>query len=109
MGRRWRGGARVTEYEQSAKRDAGKVRYELVQWPFVTGIASVLTFGAAKYAAESWRDVPQAKPRYFAATIRHILAWWGGELIDPESGLPHLHHAACNLMFLDSLPNEVPK
>jgi hypothetical protein len=29
-----------------------------------------------------------------------MLAWYSGERLDPESGLPHLYHAACCLMFL---------
>jgi hypothetical protein len=84
----------------SAKHDSGKVRFDLVQWDFVQGIADVLAFGASKYAENAWQNVPNAKPRYFAATIRHVTAWWAGELLDSESGLPHIHHAACNLMFL---------
>jgi len=32
--------------------------------------------------------------------LRHLTAWWAGEDLDPESGLHHLAHAACCLMFL---------
>jgi hypothetical protein len=32
--------------------------------------------------------------------MRHLLAFWSGEETDPESGLPHLAHALCGLMFL---------
>ena len=38
--------------------------------------------------------------RYFSAAQRHLLAWNDGEDNDPESGLPHLAHASCNLMFM---------
>jgi hypothetical protein len=92
----------MSTYDQSAKFDAGKPPYELVQWQFVEGIAAVLAYGAQKYNANSWQTVPQARVRYFAATVRHLLAWWRGEDLDPESGLRHLWHAGCNVMFLAS-------
>lgn len=38
--------------------------------------------------------------RLFGSTLRHLFAWYRGETIDPESGLNHLSHAACNIIFL---------
>ena len=38
------------------------------------GVSAVLTFGAKKYAAHSWRAVPNNVERYKAAMIRHQLA-----------------------------------
>ena len=32
--------------------------------------------------------------------MRHLIAWSNGEDNDKESGLSHLGHAACNIMFL---------
>ena len=52
------------------------------------------------YGPDNWRRVTDAKNRYFAAMVRHITAWWGGEKFDPESGLHHLAHAGCCLLFL---------
>lgn len=63
-------------------------------------IASVLTFGAKKYAAHSWQTVPNASERYLAAQLRHITSLQKGEVNDPESGLHHLAHAACNALFI---------
>ena len=34
------------------------------------------------------------------ACHRHLQAWWSGERLDKESGLPHLAHAVCCLLFL---------
>jgi hypothetical protein len=48
----------------------------------------------------AWQKVPNAKERYFAALMRHLTAWWDGERADPESGLHHLAHAGCCLLFL---------
>jgi hypothetical protein len=62
-------------------------------------VAHVREYGCAKYHdPENWRQVePQ---RYRDALYRHFLAYLGGEEKDPESGLPHLWHLACNVAFL---------
>lgn len=82
------------------KFDEGKLRMDLVDPEFVRTMAAVLAMGAQKYGADNWQDVYDAKARYTAALLRHITAWQCGETKDPESGIHHLGHAACNLMFL---------
>lgn len=63
------------------------------------GIAAVLGFGAAKYADRGWEaGIPFS--RIFAAAARHATADAAGELLDPESGLPHASHFWCNVVFL---------
>lgn len=81
------------------KHDGGKVRYDLLSPHFLKGVAAVLTYGAAKYGAHNWR-AGIVYSRCFAALMRHLWAWWEGEDHDPETGLPHLWHAGCCLMFL---------
>ena len=63
-------------------------------------VAQILTFGAKKYADHSWQTVPSGKARYKAALLRHLTAHAKGEINDPESGMPHLAHAACNALFI---------
>lgn len=63
-------------------------------------VASILTFGAKKYEAHSWKTVPNASERYLAALMRHLVAHSKGEGLDPESGYSHLSHAACNALFI---------
>jgi len=63
-------------------------------------VVKVLTYGAAKYAPDNWQQVPDAKNRYFAAAMRHLSAWKQGEAVDEESGVCHLAHAACCMLFL---------
>lgn len=36
------------------------------------------------------------------ALLRHVMAWNSGESVDPESGLPHLAHAAWHCLALIS-------
>lgn len=38
--------------------------------------------------------------RVFGATLRHLFAYWLGQDHDPETGLPHIDHALCNVGFL---------
>ena len=82
------------------KDDQGKQRWDLLPLGAVADLVRVLTFGATKYGPHSWRHVPNAQDRYYAAALRHLVAWRQGEEFDAESGLPHLAHAMCNLVFL---------
>ncbi len=82
------------------KDDSGKAPWHLLPWGAVAEVVRVLAFGAAKYAPDNWQQVAQPGDRYFSAAQRHLVAWRQGERVDPESGLPHLAHAACCLLFL---------
>lgn len=81
------------------KDDSDKLPMELIAPEFVTGIAAVLKFGAGKYDERNW-EKGMKWGRVFGAIMRHLWVWWGGEKVDPESGLSHLWHAACGIMFL---------
>lgn len=82
------------------KDDNGKLRYDLLPISAVEEIVKVLTFGAGKYADDNWQVVPGLESRYYAALQRHLTAWRKGEMIDADSGLPHLAHAGCCLLFI---------
>lgn len=62
-------------------------------------LAKVLTDGASKYKKDNWK-LCNDPGRYVAAAIRHSRALSLGELIDPESGSPHMDHIITNLMFI---------
>jgi hypothetical protein len=53
-----------------------------------------------KNGRDNWQRVPDAVHRYEAAFFRHMVAFMHGEKNDKESGLPHLAHAGCCLLFL---------
>jgi hypothetical protein len=82
------------------KFDGRKPRWSLMPKGTVLQIIEVLEFGAAKYAENNWQHVPNGRQRYYDALMRHIESWWRGEKNDPESGLSHLAHAGCCLVFL---------
>lgn len=85
---------------QGVKYDQDKDRWDLVPWTEFKQVVKVLTHGATKYAPENWQKVENPRNRYFAAAQRHFTAWREGEIIDPDSGLPHLACAICCLLFL---------
>lgn len=65
----------------------------LLEW------GEVFSYGEAKYDRSNWlkgNDWHQ----FQGSALRHIFAFWKGEDIDPESGLPHLSHAIWNLAAL---------
>jgi len=84
---------------EGRKDDQGKAAYHLLAPEFLEGTARVLEFGARKYGARNW-EAGMNWSRPFAALMRHMWAWWRGERADPETGMSHLWHAACCLMFL---------
>lgn len=86
------------EFQHGVKHDQDKPRMDLLDPEALEGVARVLSFGARKYAEHNWRK-GLAISRLLGAALRHIFAHLRGEDLDPESGLMHLDHAACCLMF----------
>ena len=81
------------------KFDADKLPLNLLSTEAMNQTAAVLAFGAQKYAAHNWRK-GFVWSRPLAAAMRHLTAFNDGKDKDPESGLSHLAHAACCIMFL---------
>ena len=94
------------QLEIGRKYDGDKPEYGLLPPVALEEISKVLTFGAKKYERENWRYVPDAERRYFDALQRHLWAWKRGEINDEETGLSHLAHAGCCLMFLVELADK---
>lgn len=88
------------------KDDAGKPRWDLLPFAALDDVAAVLEFGARKYAPDGWRKVPGWRWRYLGAALRHLAAFGRGQRLDPESGRPHLAHAACCILFMLELDRE---
>ncbi len=88
-----------TETVEGRKDDTGKDPWDLAPFDAFRAIVGVLAFGARKYAPRNWEQ-GMAWSRLYAATFRHLTAWWGGERTDPETGLSHLAHAGCCVCFL---------
>ena len=82
------------------KHDSDKVLMGCIPPTAEVLLGMVLTYGAQKYSRENWRLIDNLEDRYMDACLRHINLHRRGEEVDPESGLPHLGHAATCLMYL---------
>jgi len=80
------------------KHDGDKIRMELLPVESLLAVAEVMTYGAKKYTADSWKKV--STDRYEGALLRHYVAHKTGELRDEESGLLHAAHMATNALFI---------
>lgn len=94
--------------DKGMKHDTDKEPLSLLSRVWLTGVAKVMSFGAKKYAAHNWRSGIE-RSRLLSAALRHILAYNEGEDLDPETGLSHLDHASCCLMFARETHDTHPK
>jgi hypothetical protein len=92
--------------EKGMKFDNGKLDYTLVPWDGMDEVVKVLEFGAKKYARDNWKKVENADTRYLAAAFRHLIHHNNGEAADPETGISHLAHATCCMLFLLALEKQ---
>lgn len=86
-------------WTEGQKFDSGKPAMSLLDRTALEETAAVLKFGAEKYAPHNWRKGIKFS-RLTDAALRHIYAFIDGENTDHESGLTHMGHAMCCLMFL---------
>lgn len=63
------------------------------------GMCEVFQFGAIKYARGNWKRGLDPD-KVIDSLLRHLIAYKSGEVIDPESKLPHVDHITCNAVFL---------
>lgn len=85
---------------QQAKADQGKPHPSWVPVALIEGVMAIREYGNQKYHdPDNWKRVEPE--RYHQAMLRHILAAWNDPYKrDPESGLLHIQHVACNIAFL---------
>jgi len=91
--------------DDNPKTALGEAKIKLSDTPTI-GIqllGRVHTMGASKYGRFNWREHTVSSSVYYDAALRHLMSWFNGEDIDPESGLPHLAHVmACMNILLDA-------
>jgi hypothetical protein len=92
--------AEELEYdEKTTKTKEIKPRPDLVPPEAILAVSEILAFGAEKHGARSW-EKGMAWSDNYAACQRHLLKWYSGENLDPETGRSHLWHAATRIFFL---------
>ena len=92
-----------TEKEFS-KADHNKPMLSLIEPQFIISLGEIMTFGANKYSIDNWKLCTDTR-RYKDALLRHTYAYLSGEIIDPESGIPHTACIAFNTMALQWFDN----
>lgn len=81
------------------KFDSEKPRVDLLPTRALLETSKVLAFGAEKYGENNWREGFKWS-RLIGALLRHTFAFMRGEDVDEETGLSHMAHAACCVLFL---------
>lgn len=85
---------------------ATKVSMSLLPQQVLAEASLGLTEGALKYGAYNYREIGIRASIYFDACMRHMMRYWEGEDIDPDSGLPHLTKAMdCLIVMRDAQMN----
>ena len=77
------------EASQPKKYDQDKLRLDLIPVEALTGLGRRFTLGAKKYGDHNWEEGMEWH-RMYGAAMRHLVAFWGGEEMDPEE--PDHHH-----------------
>lgn len=90
---------RITNEKTGGEKGSKEARFDLIPPYPLEQIARVFGKGCQKYAARNW-EKGYDWGLSFAAMQRHAWAFWSGEETDPESGLPHLAHAAWHCLAL---------
>lgn len=84
-----------------------KAPISTVSAPVIMEIGIAMLEGARKYGRHNYRKAGVRGSVYYDATLRHLMAWWEGEDIDPDSGLSHITKAMASLAVLrDSMIRE---
>ena len=77
-----------------------KVPFSTISGAVMAEIGLAMLEGARKYGRHNYRAVGVRTSVYYDACLRHIVAYWEGQDIDPESGLSHITKAMACLMVL---------
>lgn len=85
--------------DKGLKYDANKAQLDLLPPSSLEAIALVLGFGAKKYGRGNFAKGIEWS-RLLSAALRHLGQFNSGEDADSESGLSHIAHAGCMIMFL---------
>lgn len=76
-----------------------KVPFSTIPGPVLAEIALALGEGARKYGRHNWRKADIYASVYYDGALRHLVSWWEGEDIDPDSGVSHITKAIAGLII----------
>lgn len=79
---------------------AKKVPMTVVPFGVLAELAVAMLEGATKYGRHNYRSAGARSSIYIDAAMRHLMRWWEGEDIDPDSGVSHIVKAIASLTVL---------
>lgn len=77
-----------------------KAPMSTVSGPVVMEMGTAMLEGARKYGRHNYRVSKVRASVYYDAAFRHLIAWYEGEDIDPDSGMSHVTKALASLAVL---------
>lgn len=77
-----------------------KVPMSCLSAPVVMEMALGMMEGARKYGRHNYRVAGVRASVYYDAAMRHLMAYWEGQDIDPDSGISHVSKAMSALHVL---------
>jgi len=83
---------------------SSKLPFHLCPTTFIAGVSMAFLEGCLKYGRSNFRAAGARSSIYYDATMRHLISWFEGEDIDPDSGIHHLYKAgACLAVIADAM------
>jgi hypothetical protein len=84
-----------------------KVPMSCVPAGVMAEVAVAMFEGTTKYGRHNYRAVGVRASVYYDAAMRHLMRWWEGEDLDPDSGVSHVVKAMTSLLVLrDAMHND---
>lgn len=90
---------RQRSVQGGVKDNRSKSRVDLIPGVALMAVGQVMAKGAEKYKPHNWR-LGLSYSDTLGSALRHLFAFNEGEDLDPETGLSHVAHAACQVLFL---------
>lgn len=77
-----------------------KTPVSTVSAPVIAEVGVAMLEGALKYGRHNYRVAGVRASVYYDASIRHLMDWYEGVDIDPDSGMSHITKAIAGLIVL---------
>lgn len=94
----------MSQQTENPKGAAGASKFPMSAVPagVLAELSVALLEGALKYGRHNYRAGGATASVYYDATLRHLMLWWEGEDMDPDTGgqLSHITKAIASLTVL---------
>lgn len=77
-----------------------KAKVSVIPANVIFDIGLGMTEGMVKYGRHNYRGCGVRASVYYDASMGHLMDWWEGEDVDPDSGLSHVTKAIASLVVL---------